>query len=912
MKKQRKLIFAFMVSLALVVSLFSGMVVSAEDEDETITYSTENYTFVDTDGNTISPVTEATASTTSEATNNVGVYSFTKNSNTLYTIIIRTSGTFTLKDDLNANIVIGGWSGDKSVDVTIDLNGYTLTRDQEMFDNYANSTNSGYDREGGNLLYNHGMCSIITVNGSNAAVTLIDSSENETGNVTGGYGTNYRNFNSNASADSSAYYGGGVLVIGGTFTFKSGNITSNGYDNQLIAGTGHPNNGKDNTWLYGTGVFVYDNGTFNLAGGHVDSNNGYDGAGVWVYTGTLDMTSGTIDYNRAYCDSQASAGGLKIGEGGKSAFGTISGGSISYNYADKSGGGVYVVGGTTLTMNGGTIACNTAGNIQAKPKSGGNDDFYLGGGVAVNYGGTFILEYGTISNNSVYGIGGGVGVGDSTSTVNGETLSNTFTMTGGTITNNTAEFGGGGVAAYTENATVNIKGGSITSNSVTGTSHDYATYTNVGGGIYILSGATLNMSAGTISDNTLATTSETITSDGNGGGVYVWDSSFTMTGGTIENETAENGAGVYVVDSNSASEEESSSAATFTMSDGSIINNTASSYGGAIYVTGNAEVNIKDDATLTSNSASIGGGIYAASSKVTVSSGVLANNTASTSASDVYADASATLSLAGVESLNKDVNYTPSGVTITGWFKDTSDSRYNWKTNLTDEVTSTASGSDYDLIAAHSQAYTVTYTDGVDDEEIFVDESYNVLSGSSLPSFSEGTPTREGYTFLGWSIDGETVLDLTDVTVTGDVTYIAVWQEEVVEDEQTEIYTVTYTDGVDDEEVFEDQGYTVSSGSSLPDFNGTPTREGYTFLGWSIDGETVLDLTDVTVTGDVTYIAVWQEVVVENTAIDNDDYSTTEEVDTDTSDHTAIFVYALLGLGALTGAYYVTRRRKEN
>ena len=45
--------------------------------------------------------------------------------------------------------------------------------------------------------------------------------------------------------------------------------------------------------------------------------------------------------------------------------------------------------------------------------------------------------------------------------------------------------------------------------------------------------------------------------------------------------------------------------------------------------------------------------------------------------------------------------------------------------------------------------YTVTYTDGVDTEEVFADQVYgNLLSGTTTPAF-KGTPTRDGYVFAG-------------------------------------------------------------------------------------------------------------------------------------------------------------------
>ena len=63
-------------------------------------------------------------------------------------------------------------------------------------------------------------------------------------------------------------------------------------------------------------------------------------------------------------------------------------------------------------------------------------------------------------------------------------------------------------------------------------------------------------------------------------------------------------------------------------------------------------------------------------------------------------------------------------------------------------------------------------------------------------------------------------------------------------------YTVTYTDGVDGEVVFEDKVFNVVVGSSTPGFGGTPTRAGYTFTGWS-------PAVEEKVTKNVTYNATW-------------------------------------------------------
>ena len=145
--------------------------------------------------------------------------------------------------------------------------------------------------------------------------------------------------------------------------------------------------------------------------------------------------------------------------------------------------------------------------------------------------------------------------------------------------------------------------------------------------------------------------------------------------------------------------------------------------------------------------------------------------------------------------------------------------------------------------------YTVTYKDGVDGE-VFADQVYgNLLSGVATPAF-EGTPTREGYVFKGWK-------PAVAEKVTGDVTYVATWGEDknnngIADDEETK-YTVRYTDGVDEEVIFADQVYgNLLSGVDTPAFKGTPTREGYVFKGWK-------PAVAEKVTGDVTYVAVWEK-----------------------------------------------------
>ena len=198
--------------------------------------------------------------------------------------------------------------------------------------------------------------------------------------------------------------------------------------------------------------------------------------------------------------------------------------------------------------------------------------------------------------------------------------------------------------------------------------------------------------------------------------------------------------------------------------------------------------------------------------------------------------------------------------------------------------------------------YTVTYTDGVDGEEVFADQVYgNLLSGVATPAF-EGTPTREGYVFKGWN-------PAVAATVTGNATYVARWGEDknnngIADDEETK-YTVRYTDGVDGKEVFADQVYgNLLSGVATPAFEGTPTREGYVFKGWNPEVAT-------TVTGNVTYVATWGEDKNNNGIDDNEEtkYTVTYKDGVDGAEVFADQVYGNLLSGVATPAFEGTPTR---
>ncbi len=196
-----------------------------------------------------------------------------------------------------------------------------------------------------------------------------------------------------------------------------------------------------------------------------------------------------------------------------------------------------------------------------------------------------------------------------------------------------------------------------------------------------------------------------------------------------------------------------------------------------------------------------------------------------------------------------------------------------------------------------SEKYTITYTDGVDGEEIFKDQTYTVESGKATPAFN-GTPVRDGYKFTGWS---PTVAE----TVTENVTYTAQWEKEQLTPAET--FTVTYTDGVNGEEIFADQvTKNLKSGDKTPAFNGTPTRKGYTFTGWK-------PAVAATVTGNATYEATWKSNSTTTTPSDNKTNTgeTTSPKTGDTSNMFLWFAVLFISGGVAVGTATVSRK-KEN
>ena len=150
---------------------------------------------------------------------------------------------------------------------------------------------------------------------------------------------------------------------------------------------------------------------------------------------------------------------------------------------------------------------------------------------------------------------------------------------------------------------------------------------------------------------------------------------------------------------------------------------------------------------------------------------------------------------------------------------------------------------------------TVVYNDGEAEGASFADQKHeNLLPGTATPAWEGETdkPVWKDHLFNGWAPE-------VSETVKESVTYVAQWKNDRnnngIDDDQEEKYTVTYIDGVDGEEIFKDQVYEgLLEGEATPKFDGkNPTRKGYTFVGWKPE-------VAEKVTATVTYVAQWKKL----------------------------------------------------
>lgn len=379
--------------------------------------------------------------------------------------------------------------------------------------------------------------------------------------------------------------------------------------------------------------------------------------------------------------------------------------------------------------------------------SGREGNNYFGGGVTVE-GGTFYMHGGVIEKCGIRGgticHGGGVAV----------IYGGQFIMDGGEIKECYA-------TSYDSGWIAHPRG-----------------FAGVGGGVFVSGGSSFVMNGGTIWENTatnmgggiavMASLNEIV--DGGWGHLQ---SSVEIKGGTVKNNSAQTGAGVFAsayyycaaygicAPTPDIGQAENPGLyidnAQILDNKAQILDNnvetpdkkdhTADGMGGGVFVSGlnsPAVVHIGNHTVIQRNTAAVGGGFAAkqntSGGQMTITNTVLCNNIAGKAASDVYLDR-APLKLPPAEAMNAIYFGEPDDVynhKIDGWYIDGEDLRY---TAQTKEQRKTYLGAGDAVIGGTGKTYLIAAANPALAKITFTDEDGNVIYAESW--HPHGTPADQ-------------------------------------------------------------------------------------------------------------------------------------------------------------------------
>ncbi|KQC33508.1 hypothetical protein AAU57_09415 [Nonlabens sp. YIK11] len=517
----------------------------------------------------------------------------------------------------------------------LNSNGGTLAIDNSIFRVNVSQ------RAGGAIEDNANAASVITISNSTFA-------KNEAGTNPGNGGALHVSGSSSYTFDGGAVReniagkeGGGLWNNLGTLTINGTIIEDNVAQGDFVAGTPPQIVGGGGIFAEdGTGVVVINEGTIirrNQATGVQGS-----GGGILMATGTTLTINGTVANPVMIMDNQASRAGGGIEDwsldtnsntitnvdfSGNSA--GLDGTNFTANGGPGNGGAIHVTGPGSNTITGGTATANLAANeggafwngtgtmtvdgtsIANNTASGAGAA--NGGGGFFNLGGTLDISSAIIDGNAASGAAGSGG-----GILN--TRGGTINVTSSSITNNTAVRAGGGIE---DNSTIDVNGsvpvGSISLDGVTLDSNNTSASPGNGGGMHLTGAATSTITGGTVNNNTASN---------EGGGLWNGSGTMTVSGVQIDsniaagNDTSSPGAagggGIYneggtvvltnntVVSNNQATGAQSTgggvlnAAGTFTATDSEISSNESNRAGGGIETNGTSSVTLTN-VTLDSN-----------------------------------------------------------------------------------------------------------------------------------------------------------------------------------------------------------------------------------------------------------------------------------------------------------------------
>lgn len=186
----------------------------------------------------------------------------------------------------------------------------------------------------------------------------------------------------------------------------------------------------------------------------------------------------------------------------------------------------------------------------------------------------------------------------------------------------------------------------------------------------------------------------------------------------------------------------------------------------------------------------------------------------------------------------------PEDYELIKWY---TDSAFTTEANPSAELTGNV---DFYCKCEPVKTYNVTYTDGVDDEEVFADQvTRDLRKGADTPAFNGGIPTRKGYNFTNW-------LPAVAETVTDNATYTAQWEKD-----DSQWFTVKYDANGGTGTVNDNTEYLSGTKVTVMDGDGLK-KDGYDFTSWNTEangnGTTYQKGDEFEITGNTTLYAQWK------------------------------------------------------
>lgn len=487
--------------------------------------------------------------------------------------------------------------------------------------------------------------------------------------------------------------------------------------------------------------------------------------------------------------------------------------------------------GSCIDSNGGDVTLaggNIAGNLNYK------DAWTDSNGTVRIVDGNFTMYGGSVTGNYVYNYGGGIYIASSSN----DRVE--ISLYGGKISHNIADYGAGGVNVG-RLCDFLLAGGAIEYNIA-----GFERGSGYGGGVLALNDSTVKIESGRICYNTAKGFGAGLRLSGSG---YSDRDFFTMTGGLIQ--------GNFVSDSYG--------------------------YGGAISASG-CKMEITGGTIVENAVKGNGGGISAGNSNLTIGEAVtIGGNTAGNGGSDIYYNPSqyggTTLKLAKPQNDGDAERY---------WFDDTPEKRYEGNESSVNKYGSINSTKAKYLIAATGiPAYAID-VDTIGYGSITADPSGEVAADTEITltvTPEKGYELKEGSLKVTYTTDdGEQTVPVTDNKFNMPAADVTVSAEFVATE-----YDITYElDGGANAEGNPDT-YTVEDAITLS----APTRAGYTFTGWTWDGQnepqTTVNLAAGSVTGNLTFTANWKIKLPDVPVVDpDDDDDDDDEPGTVTPDDTGV------------------------